>query len=281
MMIKNGIQDSVAFTGKERDVETGYGYFGARYMDHELMTMWLSVDPMADKYPSISPYAYCAWNPVKLVDPDGRDVWSLSDDGTMSWERASKHDVIKYKGKEITLSNSNNVFGTGHKGYSFSLKDNQYYTFSDVMDAQKAFEFFADNLGYEFTALGYMDGDKKKYDLSTSLSDEGDENGSKRAVELGDKLRKHFHNHPDGNITPSDPTNRKGKGDDKTFSDGIRKNAPSCEFYLYTKIGDGGYLKYSFINGVPNVVNERQSSFIKKSSDYTRKAGAVFNAFSF
>ena len=62
-----------SFTGKERDEETGYGYFGARYMDHELMTMWLSVDPMADKYPGISPYAYCAWNPVKLVDPDGRD----------------------------------------------------------------------------------------------------------------------------------------------------------------------------------------------------------------
>ena len=61
-----------SFTGKERDEETGYGYFGARYMDHELMTMWLSVDPMADKYPGISPYAYCAWNPVKLVDPDGR-----------------------------------------------------------------------------------------------------------------------------------------------------------------------------------------------------------------
>ena len=59
------------FTGKEKDEETGYGYFGARYMDHELMTMWLSVDPMADKYPSISPYAYCTWNPVKLVDPDG------------------------------------------------------------------------------------------------------------------------------------------------------------------------------------------------------------------
>ena len=65
---------AVAFTGKERDEETGYGYFGARYMDHELMTMWLSVDPLADKYPSISPYAYCAWNPVKLVDPDGREI---------------------------------------------------------------------------------------------------------------------------------------------------------------------------------------------------------------
>ena len=62
------------FTGKERDEETGYGYFGARYMDHELMTMWLSVNPMADKYPSISPYAYCAWNPIKLVDPDGKEL---------------------------------------------------------------------------------------------------------------------------------------------------------------------------------------------------------------
>ena len=69
-----GYSERFTFTGKERDEETGYGYFGARYMDHELMTMWLSVDPMSDKYPSISPYAYCAWNPVKLVDPDGREV---------------------------------------------------------------------------------------------------------------------------------------------------------------------------------------------------------------
>ena len=61
-------------TGKEKDAETGYDYFGARYMDHELMTMWLSVDPMSDKYPSITPYAYCAWNPVKLLDPDGREI---------------------------------------------------------------------------------------------------------------------------------------------------------------------------------------------------------------
>ena len=61
------------FTGKERDSETGFSYFGARYYDSDLMTGWLSVDPMADKYPNISPYAYCAWNPVRLVDPDGED----------------------------------------------------------------------------------------------------------------------------------------------------------------------------------------------------------------
>ena len=67
-------------TGKERDEETGFGYFGARYMDHELMTMWLSVDPMSDKYPSISPYAYCAWNPLKLIDPDGMEAIDNDDE---------------------------------------------------------------------------------------------------------------------------------------------------------------------------------------------------------
>ena len=74
-----GYHERFTFTGKERDEETGYGYFGARYMGHELMTMWLSVDPMADKYPSISPYAYCAWNPVKLVDPDGKELADFFD----------------------------------------------------------------------------------------------------------------------------------------------------------------------------------------------------------
>ena len=87
----SGYHERFTFTGKERDEETGYGYFGARYMDHELMTMWLSVDPLADKYPGISPYAYCAWNPVKLVDPDGRDVY-------LSQSAQAIHD--KYYGKK-------------------------------------------------------------------------------------------------------------------------------------------------------------------------------------
>ena len=82
-----------SFTGKERDEETGYGYFGARYMDHELMTMWLSVDPMADKYPSISPYAYCAWNPVRLVDPDGRDFDPESEAMIADFEKKTKKRI--------------------------------------------------------------------------------------------------------------------------------------------------------------------------------------------
>ena len=61
-------------TGKEKDSETGFYYFGARYYDPTLSGLFLSVDPMADQYPSLSPYAYCAWNPVKIVDPDGREI---------------------------------------------------------------------------------------------------------------------------------------------------------------------------------------------------------------
>ena len=60
------------FNGKEKDDETGYSYYGARYYTDRL-SIWLSVDPLADKYPHLSPYAYCANNPVIFRDPDGRD----------------------------------------------------------------------------------------------------------------------------------------------------------------------------------------------------------------
>ena len=61
------------FNGKELDAETGLYYYGARYYTPEI-GIWLSVDPLSDKYPSLSPYAYCANNPVMLIDPDGREI---------------------------------------------------------------------------------------------------------------------------------------------------------------------------------------------------------------
>ena len=92
-----------SFTGKEKDAETGYGYFGARYMDHELMTMWLSVDPLADKHPSISPYNYCMWNPIKLVDPDGNDTVKIHLDKGRFEHITSKgdHCIQFYRGKKL------------------------------------------------------------------------------------------------------------------------------------------------------------------------------------
>ena len=64
------LHPSHTFSAKERDAETGLSYFGARYYSSDL-SIWLSVDPQAAKYPSLSPYVYCADNPVRLVDPNG------------------------------------------------------------------------------------------------------------------------------------------------------------------------------------------------------------------
>ena len=42
-----------SFNGKEKDYESGFHYYGARYYWSELLTGWLSVDPMTDKYPGV------------------------------------------------------------------------------------------------------------------------------------------------------------------------------------------------------------------------------------
>jgi len=68
-----GYDERFKFTGKERDEESGYDFFGARYYDHR-KGFWNSVDPLADKYLNVTPYLYCNANPVMLVDPDGKDV---------------------------------------------------------------------------------------------------------------------------------------------------------------------------------------------------------------
>jgi RHS repeat-associated protein len=69
---------SYTFSAKEKDSETGLSYFGSRYYSSDL-SIWLSVDPMSDKYPSLSPYVYCADNPVKLVDPNGEEINPIYD----------------------------------------------------------------------------------------------------------------------------------------------------------------------------------------------------------
>ena len=120
-------EERFTFTGKERDSETGYGYFGARYYDSDFLTGWLSVDPMADKYPSLSPYAYCAWNPVKLVDPDGRDIWI----GHYSENKVSKYDPnIKYA-KGTLGYHLNNIYENSKAGRfvinNLINSDNDYY----------------------------------------------------------------------------------------------------------------------------------------------------------
>ena len=58
------------FNGKEQDCETGYYYYGARYHNPNL-GRFLSVDPLADAFPSQSSYLYAYNNPVRYIDVNG------------------------------------------------------------------------------------------------------------------------------------------------------------------------------------------------------------------
>ncbi len=59
------------FNCKELDDESELYYYGARYYSGK-WGIWLGVDPMSDKYPSLSPFVYCRNNPIKLIDPSGK-----------------------------------------------------------------------------------------------------------------------------------------------------------------------------------------------------------------
>jgi len=61
------------FTGKERDKESEYDYFGARYYDSRI-GRWGCVDPKETDYPDISPFIYALDNPLRLTDPNGKEI---------------------------------------------------------------------------------------------------------------------------------------------------------------------------------------------------------------
>jgi len=62
------------FTGKERDLESNYDYFGARYYDSRIAN-WTSLDPLFEKHFDYTPYNYVLRNPLYYIDPDGRQIW--------------------------------------------------------------------------------------------------------------------------------------------------------------------------------------------------------------
>ena len=98
------------FSAKEKDPETGLSYFGSRYYSSDL-SIWLSVDPMSGKYPSLSPYVYCANNPVMLVDPNGKDWFENELTGDVYYNRDyRKGDEKSLEGKGWKWMGSNNMF---------------------------------------------------------------------------------------------------------------------------------------------------------------------------
>jgi RHS repeat-associated protein len=60
---------------KELDRVHGLDWYdyGARMYD-PAFCQFTQMDPLCEQYPHLSPYAYCAGNPVRYVDPDGRKI---------------------------------------------------------------------------------------------------------------------------------------------------------------------------------------------------------------
>ena len=74
------------FLGKEWDHQHGLDLydFGARLYD-PAVGRWTTMDPLCEKYYSVSPYAYCHDNPVNRIDPDGRDWYQNNYTSYYTW----------------------------------------------------------------------------------------------------------------------------------------------------------------------------------------------------
>ena len=100
------------YNGKELDRMHGLDLFdyGARHYDAAI-GRWHSVDPLAEKYYSISPYAYVANNPVRFIDPDGMRVNPIYDE----YGNFQGTDDRGLKGEAIVLQKKDFKQGMSHE----------------------------------------------------------------------------------------------------------------------------------------------------------------------
>jgi RHS repeat-associated protein len=260
------------FSAKEKDEETGYSYFGARYYWPEV-SVWLSVDPPSDKYPSMSAYMYCAGNPVVLVDPDGRNIdeFGVKITGEIVFIRSKPgpHELYKVDGNgrkvdvngdgKMTENTDYVTFGrndiTSLSKFTIIEKDAGDYEigrswginakFSNSESAEKIFNFITSQ----------KDNDKWKTSVEWGLADFANASGDKQSTLMtsrsknvigayedidkmfrsGYHLLRHIHNHPSNNPKPSTGYQR----GDLDFKDLVQRNFKCYDatFQIKTKYG--------------------------------------------
>lgn len=110
------------FNAKELDVETGLYYYGARYYNPRT-SIWLSVDPLAEKFPGWSPYNYAMNNPLVFIDPTGMaPEWHEDGKGNLVKDEGDNAKTLKehinknYENADVSQSAANTLYATMEDG---------------------------------------------------------------------------------------------------------------------------------------------------------------------
>lgn len=74
VQIDNYYRFGLTFNSYRNELNIGWLDYGLRMYQPEI-GRWHAIDPLAEKYQAISPYAYVANNPILLVDPNGAEIW--------------------------------------------------------------------------------------------------------------------------------------------------------------------------------------------------------------
>jgi len=96
------------FNGKELDDATGMYYYGARYYDPRI-SIFLSVDLLAEDFAGWTPYHYVHNNPINLIDPTGMSADSLKIANTDQTKLYLNSSVNKQNQQFINYDSDGNV----------------------------------------------------------------------------------------------------------------------------------------------------------------------------
>lgn len=112
---KNPEAQPYKYNGKEFIEMHGYNAYdyGARYYDATI-GRWETIDPLAEKSYSVSPYIYCANNPINRIDPDGMREWPVNKTykgHTRSHENNYGTPRANHKGVDINIGSSKDDLG--------------------------------------------------------------------------------------------------------------------------------------------------------------------------